>query len=1068
MTNTLSAEATPRPAGSHVARIGALVGGLAGLMVLAGWAFDIPSLRGGLDARATHPATAVLFVLAALSLWDSDPTSGPPWRRGLGFSATLAFVVAAATVLLAPMVGLPPGLDSAAFRSWLVPLGDQAPKPMSGGSALIYVVMGLALVLLRQPREVWRLLGRAIGLFLALIGMLLLAAYAYRMMSGGMVPSALSRIAIIGGFLALGVGLVAGGAPAARAARLDGDGGVLRNKVNLVLAFAIGILLLTGGVSTWAAIRTQSYTAIRKASLLRRTQLTTLLVSLQEVEAGRRRELLAGHEGLLEPYRRALEEFARDATPDRDSVQVRRLALLQPLVETRLEELTRAFRLRGDGRSAEADSLVLIGSGREMLGQVRGAIATMAREEDALVMRWDGHLGTALRVSLFCGIFGGLVAIFFLFLAGKRINDDIRQRAEAEKERDRFFALSVDMLCIANADGTFRRISPAFTATLGWSEEEMLSRPLLHLVHPEDREATRQEFATMNGDGAAVFGFENRCSHRDGSWRVLSWRWVRQPDGTAYGTARDVTEARAAEEALRGLKEAAEAANRAKSEFLAKMSHELRTPLNSIIGFSEILEEERVGPLTTKQRRYVSNVLVSGRNLLQLINDILDLSKVEAGRMELLPEVFEARAALEQVRTIVTALAERKSIALDLALPEDLPALRADQVKFKQIMYNLLGNAIKFTSDGGRITVAAQVVAAANGQWIEIAVEDTGIGIPPEDLGRIFGEFEQVLGGHGSSQQGTGLGLALTEKLVQLHGGSITVESTLGRGSVFRFTLPCEIARVEAEIPEAPMPRWRRGERVEPVVLVIEDDPQARELIGHYLNEVGYAVEGVAGGKEGVERAQSLLPDAITLDMALPDQDGLIVLAQLKTNPATRNIPVVVVSMAERCEMGFSLGAVEWLVKPVERPALLRCLEEAMHRPRPEVPRVLVIDDEPNAVQYATEVLELSGCHVLSAGGGKAGIDLAVVHIPDVIVLDLCMPEVNGFEVVRALRADPRTRDVPVLVVTAMELTQADKEQLLNSVQAIVTKGWREEFLAELTRLCPLSAHATVGDGRAA
>ncbi len=607
-----------------------------------------------------------------------------------------------------------------------------------------------------------------------------------------------------------------------------------------------------------------------------------------------------------------------------------------------------------------------------------------------------------------------------------------------------------DLVTILQPDGTIRYINPALQAMLGYAPEELNGARIQRLLHPEDAECVTRFFSHRIREGYETGSIAFRLGHKDGSWRVLSWKSVPYPGGLLYATARDVTELRKAEEALRQSMEAATAANRAKSDFLAKMSHELRTPLNSIIGFSEILEDQTVGPLTEKQRRYVANVLTSGRSLLQLINDILDLSKVEAGRMELVTTEFDVAAALEQVRAIVAALADKKRLSLEIHGSDSLPLLLADQAKFKQIMFNLLGNAIKFTPEGGRITVVARRVAGK----LEVSVSDTGIGIAPEDQERIFGEFEQVTRGPAGSQQGTGLGLALTRKLVELHGGQLSLTSTVGQGSTFSFSLPY------------PSPSGGPGrdpepagspDSVMPLVLVIDDDRGARDLIGHYLEQHGYRVAGAATGDEAIRLAQALRPAAITLDILMPVQDGLRILARLKREPATRAIPVVVVSVTDRNDLGLSLGVADWLVKPVQANALIAALERCTGQgglSRGRARRVLVIDDEPAAIEYVKELLEQRDFTVQTADGGRAGIAQARRRPPDLIVLDLVMPEVNGFDVIAALRQEPATREIPILVLTALDISSAEVRGLGNSVQGLFAKGGPGGLLAELARSC--------------
>lgn len=360
------------------------------------------------------------------------------------------------------------------------------------------------------------------------------------------------------------------------------------------------------------------------------------------------------------------------------------------------------------------------------------------------------------------------------------------EHGKADEERDRFFTLSLDMLCISKSDGYFKRVSPAFTHTLGWSVNELLTRPFLDFVHPDDRAATLREVEKQVVAGEKVLQFENRYRHKDGSWRILSWKSMPQPGGMMYATARDVTDHKRFEQAL-------QQANRLKSEFLANMSHELRTPLNGIIGFSEFLFDEKPGKLNDKQKEYLNDILNSGRHLLHLINDVLDLSKVEAGKMELFPETFALPKAVEEVCSVASPMAIKKNIAIRREISPTVESVTLDQQKFKQVLFNLLSNAVKFTDDKGQVDIIAGPLERRR---LRLQVRDTGIGIRPEDFGKLFVEFQQLDSSFARRYQGTGLGLALTKKIVEFQKGSITVESEPGKGSTFTVILPLGAEKV--------------------------------------------------------------------------------------------------------------------------------------------------------------------------------------------------------------------------------------------------------------------------------
>ncbi|MGH7164854.1 MAG: response regulator, partial [Nitrospiraceae bacterium] len=503
-------------------------------------------------------------------------------------------------------------------------------------------------------------------------------------------------------------------------------------------------------------------------------------------------------------------------------------------------------------------------------------------------------------------------------------------------------------------------------------------------------------------------------------------------------------------------------ANRHKSEFLANMSHELRTPLNAVIGFSEVLIEKMFGELNQKQEEYLTDILSSGRHLLTLINDILDLSKVEAGRMELELSTFDLPMVLERTLSLVREQASRHAVQLSHEIDRRLGDFTADERKVKQIVLNLLSNAVKFTPNGGKVGVKAEVRDGP----VEFSVSDTGIGIVPEDRQKIFDEFYQAARDAKGRREGTGLGLALAKRYVELHGGRIWVESEVGRGSTFRFTLPVRapVGEPQAALagepqaipaPAATVPRRDHSQR--PLVLVIEDDPSSVHLLSLHLLEADFAVEVAHDAESGFAKAKALHPAVITLDILLPKVDGWQLLSRLKADPETAQTPVVVVSILDERGKGFALGAVDYIVKPVNRDELLQAVGTglALSRTRHRKGMILVVDDDPMALELMEAVLGPEGFTVLKARSGADGMILARESRPDLIVLDLLMPDMDGFQVLDELRHDPSTAHIPIVILTMKTLTPEERERLNGRISHLARKGefGRDDFVSLIRSL---------------
>jgi len=518
-------------------------------------------------------------------------------------------------------------------------------------------------------------------------------------------------------------------------------------------------------------------------------------------------------------------------------------------------------------------------------------------------------------------------------------------------------------------------------------------------------------------------------------------------------------------------------ASERKSEFLANMSHELRTPLNAIIGFSDVLKDGLVGDMSDQQREYVSDIYGSGRHLLALINDILDLSKVEAGKMSLELDAVEVGALLESCLSIVREKAASHRIELARQIDSGPGPLQLDSRKTKQIVYNLLSNAVKFTPDGGRVTLAARRVgrdaverwsttrptrlqmplpAGEFAEFLEIAVDDTAMGISPDDASRLFEPFSQLDGSLARHYEGTGLGLALVMKMAQLHGGTVALASEPGFGSCFTVWLPW---RTAGSMHESAAPAMPVADDGRPLALVVEDDAAAAELLRLHLDGEGFQVQ-VADSAESAAMLWGMLgPQLIVLDVLLPGIDGWEFLSRIKrTGAPWADVPVVIVSIVADARKGFSLGAAQVLQKPVSRAELASVLDRlGLTGAETPASKVLVIDDDPKALELIATCLAGPDTYVLPALGGKRGIELARRERPDLMVLDLLMPEVSGFDVVEALKADPATSGIPIIIVTSKDVTDEDRRLLNGHVTAIVDKSAfsRERFVAEVRRaLC--------------
>ncbi len=505
---------------------------------------------------------------------------------------------------------------------------------------------------------------------------------------------------------------------------------------------------------------------------------------------------------------------------------------------------------------------------------------------------------------------------------------------------------------------------------------------------------------------------------------------------------------------LKGLQ--LESANQLKSQFLANMSHELRTPLNAIIGVTEMVLEDARDLKRDDEIEPLERVLRAGRHLLELINDILDLSKIEAGKMDLHPETFQIPLLAGDTVKTIEMLAAKNSNRIVLDCPADIGAMRADQIRVRQVLLNLLSNANKFTKDG-TVSVTVRRETREDRDWITVAVTDTGIGMTPEQLSRLFNDFVQADASTTRKYGGTGLGLAISRRLCQMMGGEITVTSEPGSGSTFLMTLPAESGDVPLPVRPAAAAKPAAGSPSDAsTILVIDDDESVLDLTERFLTRKGFKVVTASDGHEGLRLARELHPAAITLDVLMPQLDGWTVLAAIKGDPELADIPVILMTIIDDRTRGYALGATEYLIKPVNREKLTGVLRAACGTAGR---KVLVIDDDALMRRGIAQSLERDGWQVAEADNGRAGLARLEESKPDVIMLDLMMPEMNGFEFLVEMRARPQWRDIAVLVVTAKDLTAEDRAQLNGHVEQVLDKGSAElaELLGEIGQVLSVS-----------
>jgi len=854
----------------------------------------------------------------------------------------------------------------------------------------------------------------------------------------------------------------------------------IQKKTGAGLAVAGVILLLVAGLlyrNGRGFIETSEWVSHTHEVL---AELEATLSAVAGAQTAARGYIITGQEAFLEPYQAAIPavranlDRLKSLTSD-NPIQQQRLAILESAVAEKLDSLQRNIDLRKQKGFEAAQQRVATGIGTKQMNQVRTIISEMKQEEqDLLKHRARDFRASTRKTSLTfsCVIF---LEFLLLGLVYYLLHRDITERRRAEQllqeseDRHRkLFGNNPHPTWVFDRETLrFLAVNDAGVRKYGYSSDEFLKMTIKDIRPPEDVPALLESVDSVR-DGNESIGIwrHRRKDGTDIDVEITSYALSFADHAAEVVVAVDITQRKRDEAEKRKFMDSLAASNqelelrnreveratKLKSKFLANMSHELRTPLNAIVGFSDLLADGTPGELNDKQKRFVNHIKQGSAHLLQLINDILDLSKIEAGQLELRCEDFQVKDALPEVLSAIRPMAMAKNIQVHQKLEGDR-AVYADRVRFKQILYNLLSNAVKFTPKDGRIDIDC----VEKGNDVCISVTDTGIGIRAEDQEVVFEEFRQVEGNTNSANEGTGLGLAITKRLVEQQGGKISLESKPGRGSRFTFTLPIGSRTSSKVLPvngpaNSSVPGG--GGSRKPLILVVDDEAPARELLASYL-EPEYRIAMAESGTEVVQKAQQLRPDAITLDVLMSRGNGFETLVALRKSPETANIPIIIVSIVDQKQVGFALGAADYLVKPIRKPVLLETIRKHVPHQTDDDAAILLVDDDPKTLELLEETLRSAGYETQSVRSGARALEVLSSKLVSAVLLDLLMPGMDGFEVIRHVREQATLKELPILVMTAKTLAQEEIALLSRETQALFQKNgsWQQQLMVEVGRV---------------
>ncbi len=862
---------------------------------------------------------------------------------------------------------------------------------------------------------------------------------------------------------------------------------MMAGKIGNIATFGVVLALAVLIANAWASFKNIAELGARDR-LVQHTQIVIASVeqvqaSVSDAVAAERGFVMNGNPKFLEPFNVSKETIQnrlkelRELTSD-NPVQQKNIAQLQAQSDAVFAILSRCIEL-GPAGVQNAESAALLSRSKTEMDLVRSITDDMHREESRLLKdRNSASKASYAKANQTFGL-ATLLAVLLVIAAYLLIRRDEKIRDRNAREQNRlanYNRLLVEStgegIYGVDMSGNCTFLNAAGSKILRIGAEKVLGKHMHQLFHHSKLDGTPYPDTQCpiyktgrTGRGSRV---DDELFWRadGGSFPVEYSAYPIRSDGHIEGVVvafsditirkRDEAELKRAKEEAERAKLDAEAANVAKSQFLANMSHELRTPLNAVIMYSELLQEEAVDRGVESFIPDLDKIRSGGKHLLALVNGVLDLSKIEAGKMELYLETFDIHSMSGDVATTVEPLVQKKSNTFELNCPQDIGAMHADLTKVRQILFNLLSNASKFTQSG-KVTLDVSREDRSGRSFIIFKVIDSGIGMTEEQMAKLFQPFTQADESTTRKFGGTGLGLAISRRFCQMMGGEVTVSSDSGKGSTFTVELPAKIekpAPPSVVTPSTPT----SGVRTPGVttVLIIDDEPSVRDLMSRSLTSEGIYTVTASDGEEGLKNARELIPDLIFLDVMMPKMDGWAVLGALKSDPLLAEIPVVMLTIVGDYEMGYVLGASEYLTKPIDRDRLTAVLGK--YRPKGSDRVVMVVDDDDATRQVVSRTLTRQGWTVIEAENGRIALSRLEEHHPSLVLLDLTMPEMDGFEFLTELRKDHTNQAIPVVVLTSKDLTPAERSRLTGSVEKILQKGAysREALLNEVKQLVTL------------